>query len=1077
MRKLLCLLPLLLAARVVAQIPVQHCAIMNWSQCTNGSPPTPTCVQNSIFGATIDPTGSVAIAGTAITTTTSAQFDPWFGVTPTCAPGLTSTSLGQTLTIPSGGGTNDTTVEFQNLSTGNHTASESIPFFTNIPQNAATLIQYYDTADIIASTATSGHFVNFQFGNSFTPGPLDWFMECGGCAGGGSPPTNRVSVPSNTWVIINLFATPTGSYIGLWSSSTGKFTPNTLASAVSTSYIPSGFYVGKGVGSGFPAGDVVNIGTVAGCGFVANETVCPFPFAPGLQRLAPTLSLAGGSYSTPQSGITLTDLDGLGQIYYTLDGSTPSCTLGANDTIGTCNGTLYSGSLPTLYITTKVQAIDCLSNYQCSTVTTATYTITQGAGFLASNRSIDWTQLGACPGSPSALPDQGCVPLAATTWTQVGSTIAACGSLGLPVSPTACGITSTLLNSCTGGAYILLAGTPSAPANFYLNGNISITKNQCEIRGGGPSGTHIFVYGAGGCNAGPYFACIQGSSNFANGEQNHATWTAGFTPGSTSITLSNSLNMAANASITALDQQGTNTDTGQIFPCVSSGCGAANSSGAPRTDNTCSSAVSPNYGQCPQVQYVLVTACSPSCNNAGSTTLTISPALGPNWSSANSTGAWWATNVIQQSGIRDLTIDMTNATNGTSPVSVNNAYRAFVYQIETIDGARNHVSCQFSKNTTYMNSYAYGQQTGFTGTSSYAFEALDCDETLAVNNIAQQVVEQNVNTGGAGDNGFAYNFPVSSISNSTAFMTQMEFDHGGGDLFDLREGNIGSGIEHDNTHGSHALFTEFRNFFNGWAPASSCNGTACSTNTVADCIYGGSRYGNVAYNVAGQAGYHTARYLAPSSASNGACGFAGPWKTVFVAGGGPSTAAFCIDATNCAGGTQGFDTLAQNSLMLWNNYDTVTGGTVTGALASAFGDSTGSTSTMAGLASPGTPPPSVIFAGKPWFEQNAGTAVPWPVIGPDVTSGNLLLCTAGTYTGSYVDLTSKCGTGGATSTAAGGHVNMNAAAQCYLDTMAGTPDGSGVVLNFNPAVCYNASVAVSSTSSFSGVQGIGLSIH
>lgn len=1064
MRKLLCLLPLLLAARVVAQIPVQHCAIMNWSQCTNGSPPTPTCVQNSIFGATIDPTGSVAIAGTAITTTTSAQFDPWFGVTPTCAPGLTSTSLGQTLTIPSGGGTNDTTVEFQNLSTGNHTASESIPFFTNIPQNAATLIQYYDTADIIASTATSGHFVNFQFGNSFTPGPLDWFMECGGCAGGGSPPTNRVSVPSNTWVIINLFATPTGSYIGLWSSSTGKFTPNTLASAVSTSYIPSGFYVGKGVGSGFPAGDVVNIGTVAGCGFVANETVCPFPFAPGLQRLAPTLSLAGGSYSTPQSGITLTDLDGLGQIYYTLDGSTPSCTLGANDTIGTCHGTLYSGSLPTLYITTKVQAIDCLSNYQCSTVTTATYTITPGAGVLATTRAIDWTNVGAVPGQPGTLPD--------TTWTQSGSTIAACGSSGTPVSPTACGLVAALA-SCTGGQYVLLAGTTSAPADFFLNNTWSIPSN-CELRGGGPTASRIHVSGTGGCLAGGYYACLQGSSNFANGEQNHATWTAGFAQGATSLTFSDTLNMAA-GTLLAIDQQDEATDTGGIWNCLTTPCGATGSGSGARVDNTCSSAVSPNVGSCSQQQWVKVVSCSP-CNSATSGTVVISPGLSmPNWASAKSTGAWWPTTTLQNAGIRDLTIDMTASTANGGPIIIWNCIGCFVYQVETILGSRNHIGVRFSKNTSIISTYNYSDSVP--GTSSYAHEWFDDSDGLDANNICVQVVECAVQTGGGTGNVFAYNFPVSSNSSSTAFMTQMTFYHASGDSFSLEEGEIVSGVEEDNTHGTHHFFTHTRNILEGWAPPSSCNGTACTVNTVADFILGGSRYGNVVGNLVGQSGYHTVSgTLYYASVAGSQCGNP-TWKTIFIVGCGKSSATFLSDPTNTGSSTVVFDPLTISSLMLYNNYDVITGtactatsGGCTASKASAFNDITGSPSVNVGLASPGTMPPSFVFAAAPPWHQNAGASIPWPPIGPDVTGGNLLLCTSGTYNGSYVTTGSQCN-GGTSTSAYAGHANANAAMACYLNTMAGAPDGSGSVLSFNPATCYGASITPPTTFTTSGLMG------
>lgn len=1048
--KLLCLLPLLLAVRAVAQMP-SFCVIQDWGACTSGSAPTNACALGSTYGET--PTTNNFNSTADLTISTTAHQNPWL-VTPTCASGWPNTSAnGMVLTIPSGS-PNNTLTQLFSSSTGPTIGSAAVAWETNVPQSAPTGIQYYDTFDI----SLNGGFVNFQWLDSFSPGNLDWDFECGGCTQNAA--SNRL-LPSNTWWTIEEFANgTTNRYIGMWNASTGAFITGSLATGTSpTAQVINGYYVGAGVGQGLPIGDTESFGPVIECGVTTRETGCPMPLSPGYQRLPPTISLAGGSYSTPQSGITLSDIDGLGKIYYTLDGSTPTCTLGTADVIVSCTGTLYLGSLPTLYITTKVNAIDCLSNYQCSTVTTATYKITAGAGVLAATRAIDWTNVGAVPGQPGTLPD--------TIWTQSGSTIAACGSSGTPVSPTACGLVAALA-SCTGGQYVLLAGTTSAPADFYLNSTWSIPSN-CELRGGGPTASRIHVSGTGGCLAGGYYACLQGSNNFANGEQNHATWTAGFAQGATSLTFSDTLNMAA-GTLLAIDQQDETADTGGVWNCLTTPCGATGSGGGARTDNTCSSAVSPNNGHCSQQQWVKVVSCSP-CNSATAGTVVISPGLAmPNWASAKSTGAWWPTTTLQNAGIRDLTIDMSASTANGGPIIIWDCIGCFVYQVETILGSRNHIGVRFSKNVTVQSNYMYSDSV--TGTSSYAVEVFDDSDVLVTNNICQQVVECAVQTGGGSGGVFAYNFPVSSDSSSTAFMTQMDFFHASGDSFSLAEGEIVSGVEEDNTHGTHHFFTHARNVLEGWAPPSSCNGTACTVNTVADFILGGSRYGNVIGNLVGQSGYHTVSgTLYYASIAGTQCGNP-TWKTIFMVGCGTASATFLSDPTNTGSSTVVFDPLTINSLMLYNNYDVITGtactatsGGCTASKASAFNDITGSPSVNVGLASPGTMPPSFVFAAPPTWHQNAGASIPWPPIGPDVTGGNLLLCTSGTYNGSYVTTGSQCN-GGTSTSAYAGHANANAAMACYLNTMAGAPDGSGSVLSFDPATCY-ASASSGATGTFS----------
>jgi hypothetical protein len=1017
---------LLMVSMVRAQIPVQYCVIQDWDACTpSGSTPTTSCTASSTFGET--PTTNSFSGTTYLTTTSTAAFNSFFGVTPTCASGFTnSTTVGLTLTIPSGSPQNTLTQYFSSGTAGN-IGSAAVPWMTDVTQNAAQVggSQYYDTFDI----STNGGFVNFQWLNEFQTNALDWDFECGGCTQNAAP--YRL-LPSNTWWIVQEFANgSTARYIGMWNGSTGAFIVNGTSTSLATGTSPTaqsieGYYVGTGVGHGLPVNDHVYMGPVMECGVTARETGCVFPIWPGTQRIYPTISLAGGSYSTPQT-VSLSDIDGQGSIYYTLDGSTPSCTLGANDVIGTCHGSLYSGSL-SIYITTTLNAIDCRSNFQCSTVSTATYKITAGAGVLAPARSIDWTQVGAVPGQPGIIPD--------SAWTQSGSTVAACGTSGSPVSPSTCGITSAV-SSCGANEYVLLGA-----GNFYLNAGLPSPPNNCEIRGSGANSTFFHFTGETSCNGTFSEICLAGSNNFPGGEQNHATWTAGFAQGATTLTLSNTLNIVAGQTIIALDQQGSSADTGQIWNNVDSHSGATGSSGAPRTDNTCSSGTSPNYGYCPQVQYVLVTACG-TCNSASSSTVTISPGLyAANWASANSTGAWWATTVAQQMGIRDLSIDDTNTTAGTTPIVINNCYECFVYQVRTIYGARNHIGIQYSKNVTVMSNYMFNDSVN--GTSSYAIELDDAEDTLVANNICQQVVECVVSTGGGAGNVDFGNFAKYSISTSGA-LPPMLFNHGAGDMFWLSESDCLDGRTEDNTHGTHAFATSFRPCYPGYEANGA--GAPYASQTTPIYIYGGARYMNVIGGVIGQASFHnTLSYFASGTCSNN-------WTTEFIIGCGASGAVFCANAASCGSGTQAYDTLAENSAVLYDNYDVVSAASHTIQTASSFNDATGSPSNYIGLSSPGTLPPSLVFAGEPSWFQNAGTALPWPAIGPDVSGGNLLLCTSGTYSGSYVDANSKCGSG-TSSSAFAGHANMNAAMACYLDTMSGAPDGSGSVLSFNPTACY-----------------------
>jgi hypothetical protein len=673
-------------------------------------------------------------------------------------------------------------------------------------------------------------------------------------------------------------------------------------------------------------------------------------------------------------------------------------------------------------------------------------------GVIAPSRAVDWSNAGI----PGGLPDG--------KWAQCGSTIAAYGTSGSPGSTSAINMQ---IAGCRAKRYVQLgAGT------FYLTGTIML-KNQVAIRGIGANATFIQFYGMGSCGGLYSQFCEAGSISYRGREQNYATWTQGFSLGATSITLSNSLNITAGQTWVILDQQDEAADTGNIWNCLGTPCGGF-SGGFARTDDTCSSSVSPYVGYCSQEQSVLVTACSPSCNNSGSTVLTISPGLYMNnWRSSQSTGAWWASTTGYQMGVEDLSADLTSTTPGTSTVVMMNCYQCWTSGIRSIMAARNHIYAYGCNQCQIQYNYMY-QSTGHASVS-YAVELTSgTSNSLALSNICQQVTDScPSNTSGGAGNVAAYNLALDDIYGSPDWMQPSDYEHSSGDDFWLREGQSSIGFIADNVHGTHFFTTLFRNYFRGWQGDSLCDGAACTSETDALQLYAASRYFNVIGNVLGQAGYHNNYTCLPSSTR---C--ASGNNSIFVLGytgnGGnviTGTTGFCANPPACT--TFGdFDPLTASSLMRWGNYDTVNAAVrfVSGEVPFSFADTTGSPSIYANPVPGNNSLPNSFFltgtvattstlpcgSGVP-FNRNPtrATCEPFPYYGPDVSNGDLGNCVSGTYQGSVCRVGSnQCGPGATCSLAMGGHANLNPAHSCFLDVMGGAPDGTGSVLAFNRQSCY-----------------------
>jgi hypothetical protein len=609
------------------------------------------------------------------------------------------------------------------------------------------------------------------------------------------------------------------------------------------------------------------------------------------------------------------------------------------------------------------------------------------------SRRIDWSTAGVVGGIPPRTTLCATLNPGATT-AQINSAISACPA---------------------GQTVFLNAGSYSLTASINL-------KNNVTLRGAGADQTLLTFTTAGtNCN-GPWTAfCLAGSNSSPGGEEHHASWTSGYARSATSITLSNSLGITANSTVLNLDQRDENVDTGNIWNCLGDDgdCGG-NSGGFARTDNECAGT------WCSQQQQVLVTACAPSCNGAGPTTLTITPGLYmPNWRSSQQPGAWWASNTATGMGVENLSANL-QPVGGESFALMMNCYGCWVAGVRSMWAGRDHIALYSCMHCTVRDSYFYQSLTH--ASVSYGVElAPSSSNDLIENNIFQQVTDSTPNNNGGGSGSVAaYNFAINDLFGADGWMQPSDYEHASGYSFWLREGNMSIGFESDNVHGTHHFTTLFRNYFRGWQEA--CNGVPCTAQTIPIHMYAASRYFNVVGNVLGRSGYHTNYQCLPSASD---CPNGNGPRSIFVLGqtgnNGDSSSSingFCLDPPTCT--THGnYDPLTANSLMRWGNYDVATGtarftSSEVPSTLSPYGNPVPSSTAL---------PASLYLSTKPSYFTFRG--IPWPSVGPDVAGGNV----AGV----------------------GGHVYMNPAQDCFLRTMGGPVDGSGSVLTFNAATCYGSS--------------------
>ena len=677
------------------------------------------------------------------------------------------------------------------------------------------------------------------------------------------------------------------------------------------------------------------------------------------------------------------------------------------------------------------------------------------SGILSPSRAINWSNAGVVGGIPSgSWPN--------CTSAQAGTTvpIPAYGTSGSPASASTI---NNALNACatanpSGSVLQLAAGT------FYLNSGItfwttgSAPPGNVALRGQGANQTHLIFSGGGGG-----LISMQYDTSGADYEENVCDWTAGYSPGTTTITLSNcgsttpakgQLSNLHVGSLLVLDQVDPAKDTGQIWTCggqdtASAACAGSGNGGLIRTDGTSVNSITDRgQGQIVRVTGITTTGTS-------SASVTISPGLYmPNWSSTQAPQAWYANGVNSNIGVEDLALDSGGVNVSEHNIQIWGCYNCWVKGVTSAYADRSHINVYTSAHVSIVNSYFY--QNLSHATISYGIELDYASDSLFQNNIIQQVTDGSPNNNAPSEgNVAAYNFSPYTIFSSSGWFQGSFYQHTAGDAFNLFEGNISNGYNADSIHGTHHFATWFRNYLTGWQDTCDAGASSCTAQTVPINIASGSRYFNLIANLFGTPGYHNQYQCEALSTANCSNAVTSIYSIGYTGNAGLASSninGYCTSPSCTA--TSYYDPQTVNYLMRWGNWDAVNravqwNSSEVPSSVNPYGNSVPTTCTSSSLT---TCPPSFYLSSKPsWWGS-----LPWPGIGPDITGGNLGQCAGGTYN-LVSTVSGECAGGTFSASALGGLANINPAMNCALNVMGMPPDGSGGLLTFNESTCYGSS--------------------
>jgi len=606
------------------------------------------------------------------------------------------------------------------------------------------------------------------------------------------------------------------------------------------------------------------------------------------------------------------------------------------------------------------------------------------------------------------------------------------------------------------------------PSGTYYVAGIQYPAGQSHVvlRGAGASSTYLYITAETSTSAciGVYSgvcmisspATYAGSAATLPGGSQECSWTGTngtvgtYTQGATSLILNSCGGKPPVNQILVLDQANdTTSDPGGVFicdtttsssvPCNLKGPGAGNYNGRVVS--------SVDYSE---QQYVSVTAVSGS--GSGPYTVKISPGVYfNNIRSGQSPGAYWM-GTVSNVGIENLTLDYsqqaTTPTANPYGISMVNCYQCWVRNIRSLYGARDHVNVMQSLSDVVRDSYFYESQSH--ASVSYAIEPTEASAVLIENNIFQQTTNPVLFNQGSGWV-IGYNFGVGNEASN--FVETSETGHNAGSGMNLWEGNSFTGIWCDNTWGSSDVNTIFRNQIPGQGGINLGSGGPTFTGqTIPIIALSSCRGENIIGNILGQPNYHANYQIYANSTTTTTPGSGQAYADASIYELGTTDDGGNGNCTKTSPSTAVCDPLVFSTLMRWGNWDVVNATTQWSSqeaspAAVPYINANFTSSYFSSLSH--TLPNSLYYSSKPsWWTSSK----PWPIIGPDISGGNVGICT-GTYAGALATASGQC-SGGTLSSAFASLVYSNPAMDCYLNTMGGPPDGSGSVLNFDASTCY-----------------------
>jgi len=652
------------------------------------------------------------------------------------------------------------------------------------------------------------------------------------------------------------------------------------------------------------------------------------------------------------------------------------------------------------------------------------------SGILAPSRAADWTGAGVVGGIPSG------------SWTQCGSTIAA-------YSGTA-GTINSAIAACGTNQFVLLG-----PGAFNLSTAIDFAhKSRVVLRGSGANSTFVAF------NSGVTSSCYQGSpicvsstdGSYPNGHT-AINWTAGYSQGATSITLASTTGLVTNSTIIVLNQcddgksgsscTGSSVDNGNYFNCedayaISSGC----SVNGPDSGNVTTARA--------QSEMFYATTV-----NSGTGVVTLNrPLRAPNWSSARTPQAWFI-QPIQYVGIEDFSVDMVSDTAPGTGITFYNAANVWVKGVRMVNTPYSAVY-GFDVIHMQVESSYFALSTRPIPSDGFAVTFTQSSDCLVQNIIGQRLISDIFDEGASNGNVYAYNFLINDNYPTNNYMAASIRPHAAGDSYQLWEGNAAMSVYNEDYHGTHPMITVFRNFLQGWYSNPSLPKNYETNGFLSDAF---NRYTNIVGNVLGTPGFHNAYKQI------GGLNTSGP-NYVLALGLGNIAVSPATPS----------DPLVNTTSLFWANYDTVTGAVrfcgnssntnwsnicaITSEVPAGISFYSNSIPTKGDTgAGQSAMPASFYLSSRPsWWSSS----IPFPAIGPDVSSGNVGQCTgtlntAGQYAGEAALSSSQCRGTSLSASAWSGHVNAIPAMNCALNIMGMPPDGSGGALSFSASACYGGS--------------------